>query len=385
MADHEPLRTHTPYTIARSDKSPWRRYTIVIGATAFGLLALIVGLIALIGPYGPLPMSLSMTRPPIVQSQRLAFPTIVRSGSYDAFVVGSSTSRTIDPTVLDSHLGTHAANVGINGATQHEQRMMAGLIAHQIRNLRLLVWALDATWCAGEVTAIGHPQQPFSDWLYDDIWWNDLPHFANTRALEAAAALVRFQLGMAKARYPDNGFLIETPAENTYDVTKAHERIYAGVTLAPTNPMGAGTDPIGEQEASYRFPALAWIDQTLSALPASAQRVLVLMPVHVAVLPEAGSAEDGRLRACKRALTDIAKRNNAALMDYRFASDLTRRDDSYWDALHVRREQAGRITREIVDVAGGNGSDSGWYRVLYRPPGSTAPAPVTGAPAPSRP
>jgi hypothetical protein len=180
--------------------------------------------------------------------------------------------------------------------------------------------------------------------------------------------MVRYQLGWAKARYPDNGFLIETPPENTYDVTKAHERIYAGVTKPPVSPMGPGTDAVGGHDPAFAFPAIAWIDDVLARTPASVRRLLVLMPVHVAVLPEKGSAEEQRLRACKRALMDLATYRKATLIDYRFASGLTRRDDAYWDKLHVRRAEGQRITGEIVDVAEDKGSDDGWYRVLVRQP-----------------
>ena len=242
----------------------WRRYAITLAAIVVGALATIVVLMVLIGPYGPLPMSLPFERPPMIQSQRLAFPSIVRSGKFDAFVVGSSTSRVIGTDWIDARMGVHSANVGINGATQHEQRLMAGLIARQVRNLRLLIWGLDGNWCADKVEAVGHPQQPSSEWLYDDIWWNDLPNLINTRALETAAAMVRYQLGRGKARYPANGFLIETPPEDTYDPAKARAQILAGVKTATKAPMGPGIEPTGlDADRSGQFPALPWLERLL--------------------------------------------------------------------------------------------------------------------------
>ncbi len=338
----DPLLVPLRWAIRLPDDPPampplWSRYLRTL-AGVFGITSALLGaLVALVDPYGSgLPTALSIERPPMNGNQRFMFPAMVRSGQYDSYVIGMSSSRPLDPIPLAHIFGGRFAHLGMNGATPWEQRLMGLLAArHWKTNGGTLLWSLDRYWCFEDIGPNGHRDNPAPEWLYDDNVWNDLAYLFNGKAVDSALTLLRFHLGYVHPKTRADGFLVETPDEKTYDLKQAREK-FADEGEGGWNV--AGPEPMAEAPAiSGRFPAIAWLDEVLTALPAETRKLLVLIPPHVANLPSRGSQAEARVEACKSELVLIAHRRGAFLVDFRVASALTTTDENFWDGVHFRR------------------------------------------------
>jgi hypothetical protein len=109
----------------------WRRFGATFIGVFAGGLAVVYLFIALIDPYHSMPLSLPMERPLVSISQRYMYPQIVRSGRFDGVVVGSSTSRLIDPQILNPGFGRRFANLSMDSMTAWEQQQLVSLFVRE--------------------------------------------------------------------------------------------------------------------------------------------------------------------------------------------------------------------------------------------------------------
>jgi hypothetical protein len=86
----------------------------------------------------------------------------------------------------------------------------------------------------------------------------------------------------------------------------------------------------------------------ITQVPRFERVILAFMPIHVAAQPRPGSEEAAREAECKARIKTIADRHKVLLLDLRFPSAITTRDENYWDPLHYRQG----IAREISDILG---------------------------------
>lgn len=342
---------------AASTAAHWRGWTRrFIGA---GLLValLLWAFIAALDPFGLRVAPGRAAQPLMDINQRFMYPQLVRSGAFDSAILGTSTMRLIDPANLSQALGNRVVNLAMNAATPWEQAQMAGLFARNVAAPARIVWGIDTTWCEADATA---PEKrltprPFPAWLYDGVGWSDWPRLMNLTTLEIATRLLGHRLGLMPERIRRDGYEVFTPPEALYDLARARFHLYRGhggvapdlAPIVPPEPVEAAT------RAAWTFPALAWLDQALSAFPAATERLIVLPPVHLGALPREGSAGGQRYQACKGELARIAARQGATLLDYARASQITRADDNYWDPLHFRLAIARRVGADIAAVARG--------------------------------
>jgi hypothetical protein len=98
---------------------------------------------------------------------------------------------------------------------------------------------------------------------------------------------------------------------------------------------------------------MRWLEAELAAFPAKTRRLIVLPPLHWASLPGEGHPDVARGAACKRALVDLAMRVDAALLDYRLLSPLTRDDSRFWDPLHYRTDVARQMEADLFATTSG--------------------------------
>lgn len=319
---------------------------IALGGLA-ALLAIAFGFIVLMNPYGHLPGRVFGAHVIMDINQRFQYPAIARSGAYDSAVIGTSTSRLLDPDRLDAALGGRFANLAMNDARAWEQyRLALVFLQHQPRARTLLV-GLDWVWCAGDADVDRITSRGFPDWLYDDNPWNDWLYLLNPRTLEFAGRVAAHRLGLRPPRIAANGFEVFVPPESAYDPVKVEKLLWEGrpKEIKAVVPAYAPTE---HDARNWQFPALAWLEEILAAAPAGTRRVLAFMPVHVARQPVPGSQEAAREVACKARVADIGRRHRAAVLDFRIPSSLTTRDENYWDPLHYRLPVAGRIVDDIA-------------------------------------
>lgn len=350
----------------------WRRWIALFLAGVLACAALLYGFVVALDPFGLRVRPGQAARPLMDINQRYMYPQLVRSGAFDAAILGTSTMRLLDPAILSRTMGMRFANLAMNAATPWEQWQMAQLFARTVGAPKAVIWGLDMTWCTPDATAPANrlTPRPFPPWLYDNPSWTDTFRQMNLTSVEVALRLLNYRLGLQPERMRGDGYEVFTPPEESYDLARARTHLFAahgGVApdLAPVVPPA---DVPASERAGWRFPALAWLDQALSAFPSGMLKLIVLPPTHAASLPREGSARDQQYGACKAALATIAARQGATLLDYAHPSALTRVDGNYWDPLHFRLPIARRVEGDLAAVAKGEkpGADDA-VRVLSAP------------------
>jgi hypothetical protein len=259
----------------------------------------------------------------------------------------------------------------MNSATPWEQSRLADLFFRHTPSPRALVWGLDPLWCEADATSEAKRLtfRGFPESFYDENRWNDWPELLNLKTIEIAWRMAMYRLGVMPQRYRNDGYEVFTPPEATYDLARAQGHIWAGRPDRRVLPQVPPHEPSPAERASWRFPALAWLDEQVSRMPAGSTVVLVFPPVHIASQPQPGSAEAGRLEACKQEVAALARRHGALAVDFRIASPVTAEDSNYWDPLHYRLPIADRLARALAQAWRDGRPDAGGFdRVLAPPP-----------------
>ena len=344
-------------------RAGWARWAATFVAVACGLCAALLGFVAVMDPYGVRVRQGEPARPLMDLNQRFMYPQLVRSGAFDSAVIGTSTLRLLDPARLSQGLGGRFVNLGMNAATPWEQVQMARLFAREVASPARLVWGIDLPWCEADATqeAKRLTPRPFPPWLYDGARWLAWPKQLNFTTLEIAVRLAAYRFGLAPERIRGDGYEVFTPPEGTYDLARARFHLYRdhGGRAPDLRPLAQPEPVTPAQQALWRFPALAWLDETLAAFPAQTRVTLVLPPVHAGALPREGSAAWQRFAACKAEIGRVAARHGAIIADYAHRSSLTTVDENYWDPAHYRLPTARRIEDDLVAIGTGQGRPAG--------------------------
>lgn len=345
----------------------WSRHLRILLGTFGGVVLGLVAFVLAMNPFGNLPNTVLSQHVMMDDNQRYQYPSVVRSGRYDSLIIGTSTSRLIDPKPFEAALGGRFANVALNSGTAWEQTELVKLFLRHQGKPHALVVGIDWVWCAENADRERITFRGFPEWMYDDNPWNDLAYMLNTRAVEISGRRFAAALGGAPARLPPNGWEIFTPPERDYDLEKVLVKIYgSGPRQLP--PPIVPADVMGPDErAGLRFPALVWLDELIRQ--GRWQRVvLMLPPVHVMAQPRSGSRAALVEAECKVRIARIGARYRVPVVDFRLSSDITTRDENYWDPLHYRVAIAERIARSVVEaVATGRDAADGTWRLMRAP------------------
>ena len=349
---------------SRHPEKPWRRFAAIFVAVFAGAFVCGVVFIVLLDPYELFPFSLPIERPIISIDQRQTYAQIIRSHRFDSLIVGSSTSRTIDPSVLDRKFDARFANLSISAGIAKEQLAIIRYFLRKIGPPKVIVIGLDHVWCDRAADRAVSIAGDFPDWLYDDNRWNDLPNILNKNMIDLSVRLVRYHLKLYGPRIQPNGYDVGDPYAWLYNPSRAREMIWGEQHLWAL-PASPEPDLPPEDRATMTFPALAWIDEVLAQLPPTTVKILAFMPVHIAAQPWPGSQDAVNEWECKERAAAIGRRRDATVIDMRIASPLTFKDENYWDKLHTRAE-IGRMVSETIADAALRGSRADSYRLLGR-------------------
>src|SRR5262245_6251800 len=123
----------------RIPTTTWKRFVAILLGTFAGAAALLYVFILLVDPYDDVPFSLPLQRAIVSAAQRHMYPQIARSRRFDSLIVGTSTSRLIDPTLLDAPLHAHFANLAMNSMSAFEQKTMIGYFEQHAGPIKTLV------------------------------------------------------------------------------------------------------------------------------------------------------------------------------------------------------------------------------------------------------
>jgi hypothetical protein len=350
---------------ARKDGS-WHRFVAAFLSVLFGGAIAIYLFVLLVDPYDVVAFSLPLDRRIVSISQRYMYPQIVRSRRYDSFVIGSSTSRLLDPKLLDKAFGTRFANLAMDAMTAWEQQTVIDYFFRKAGPPKVLIVGLDSVWCDQNADRNRITFRGFPDWLYDDNRWNDYLYLFNAGTLEIAGRMVGYQLGLYRERVRSDGYEIFVPPESAYDLARARRGIWQ--QRRPEAPPDVPPPALAPgQRQALSFPALPWLEASLAKLPSTSLKILAYMPVHVAAQPWPGTQAAAVEAECKARIAAIAGRHGAKVIDWRINSVLTRNDSNYWDNLHFRVPIAAGIANQLGPaVLNGHESEDGSYRLSVR-------------------
>jgi hypothetical protein len=344
----------------------WDRFVTTFLTTFGGSLAFIYSFILLVDPYAIVPFSLPFERRIVSVSQAFVYPQIVLSKKYDSLMVGTSTSRLLDPDYLSTRFNVRLANLAMNSMQAWEQKTMVEYFRRHVGPPKMLIVAIDGMWCSTDADRVRHNQAGWPDWMYDDNRWNDYLYLLNERTLEIAVRLVGYKLGLYPERVRFDGFEVFTPPEDSYNPVRARENLWGGAN--PRSPVDLPPPVLSSTDkSSLDFPALKWLDDITSSLPHTTSKVFAFMPVHITGQPWPGTRGAAVEAECKAQIIQIAQKVGAKVIDWRIPSPITREDSNYWDSAHYRLPIAQRIQRELAEaVLNDRESLDGSYRILVR-------------------
>jgi hypothetical protein len=267
----------------------WRKFVGVFLGTLIGVAAGVYLFILLVDPYDIVPFSLPIDRRIVSISDRFMYPQIVRSRRFDSLVIGTSTSKLLDPELLDEEFHVRFANLAFYAGRAWEQKAMLDYFVRKVRLPKVLIVGLDSAWCDQAADRNRISFRGFPDWLYDDNPWNDYLYLFNYSTLEIAGRMIGYKIGVYHERIRYDGYDVFVPPESEYDPVRAHSDIWRNVA-PPPKVMPPPLTPT--QISALSFPALPWLDEGLARLPSSTMIILAFMPVHVAAQPVPGTNDD---------------------------------------------------------------------------------------------
>ena len=348
------------------DGFDWTRWLRRCFGAGLALAVSVLTFNVLVDPYGSNPLRIRFERPLMDINQRFMYPQVLRSGEFDSAVFGTSTTRLLKPSELEAGFGGHFGNFAMNAATPFEQSKAVGLYLAHMPQLRAIVWGIDDNWCEKDATAPEKllTERPFPPWLYEGSAWASIPHLFNLRTLEISSRVALNRLGRMKPRLPRNGYDVFLPPDSTYDAARAHEHIwFAKGKAQAVEPASPPYEASAGERASWRYPGVELLDETVMPFPQRARLIILLPPEHVAGLPQPRSFDEAYRDECKRRLAEIANAHRGFLLDFAIPSPLTREDKNFWDWLHYRLPFAKRITDALGEAQAGKTSAED-YRVV---------------------
>lgn len=335
----------------------WLGFARLMLKVVAGFSLFLSGFVILLDPYDSLSFSLPLDRAPITTNQRYSYPTIARDLTYDSLVIGTSTSRMLEPALLDKALGARFANLAMNSGTPFEQSEILKLFlsAREKAGIKpkILIVGFDHVWCQREPYEM-LTERPFPPWLYDLSPWNDPPHMLNYVTIEQAGRLVAYLTGFREANYGLDGYRNFLPPASDYDLTKVQASIYG--VAAPRDPPGTiAFDPVAAPPywlSSWSitdFPDLTILEEVLGRAPVDTQVILLNPPRHWTALALGSEKQVEEREACKALAYDLISAQGRPVfgIDFETFSDFTLVDENFWDSLHMTKASAKRVVETL--------------------------------------
>ena len=327
----------------------WRRFlmTLLLAFSAFVLAC--YAFILVLDPYMNVPFSPALPRAPVSQNQRYAYPALARSADFDSAIVGTSMVRLLNPSRLNALLEARFVNLAMNSATAYEQVQLNSLFLRHHPTPDVMIYALDDSWCRPATEPERYTFRDFPEFMFDENRWNDLLYLFNDKALENAVRMLELVQGRREPKYGADGYFDFTRDFGPYDLARTRQRIY-GTPTPPPAPAVQNLTPAAAAPGQPAMANLQLLPGLLGAAPAGTRRVLLIPPMHL----WHQQAYAAGYRACKaEALAVAARAPGVTVIDYLLDSELTRRDEHFWDALHYSDAIAGRIERDVAAALAG--------------------------------
>lgn len=357
---------------AHSQDAPaWRRFLKILAATGLGAGLALYALLLVVDGYDTVWFAPAFDREPVTSNQRFSFPALARKAKFDSAIVGTSTARLLQPRALDPLFDARFVNLAMNDATAWEEAQIFAVFRRHHPNPRVLLLGVDGVWCTAGADFRRLTPRPFPAWMYDGDRWNDLLHLFNLPALEETGRQAAYLMGLRKPKYGKDGYTTFLPPDSNYDLTRARANIYAADGGVPTPPVPV-VPPVTLNETAARelnFPMHGLLAEMIGGLPPATLKILAIMPYHIRYQPAPGSRHAAEWAECKRRLWALVGRTpNAHIVDFMIESQITRRDENYWDPFHYTQAVAAILTQAIGDAMRERRDRQGFYRYFGSSP-----------------
>jgi hypothetical protein len=336
----------------------WRRFFRLAAGSAAVAVGLIYAFVAMVDPWGMLPLSLPLDRVPVTGNQRFSYPALARSPRFDSAIFGTSTSRLLRPDALNPEFGAHFVNLAMNDATTFETSSLFGVFLRARADPKIVMFGLDVRWCTTGDSYEKLTPRAFPAWMYGLDQWRGYAEIFNLFAVQEAGKEFGVLTGLKKPDMGRDGYTRFVPPDSEYDHARAQEHLREYSVAVPG---GERAGPPG----GWRFPTLEILRDDLTKLPAGTRKILFFVPYNHRMLAPAGSDGEQVWNECKRRVVDLARDlSNADVVDFLIPSPVTSEDDNYWDGMHYRAFVADRLARDLIAAV--RGDESADYRILFR-------------------
>ncbi|MBV1834522.1 hypothetical protein [Novacetimonas pomaceti] len=342
----------------------WRRFALTLLASVLLTGGALYGFIVTVDPWDVLPLSPPLPRIPITTNARYSMPALARRAEFDSVMLGTSTSRLMQPAVLDGALDARFAQLGMNSASAWEQARMLGLFMRHHPHPRVVMIDIDAAWCRNRPGNLTSPNRPWPEWMYGGSGWAGYLHMADLYALQEAANQFLWLIGAKPQRFGTDGYTSFVPPDDRYDRARV-DRAFATWTPPDPTPAPAGADLVAPD-------SIGLLRAMLSGLPRGTRRLLWFPPASAWLHGPAGSRSMTRALACRRAISAMAAgMADTLVVDFDIPGPIVDDRDNFWDPLHYRLSVARRIMDDLGRIAhGGDGGTDAHVLVRngWRPP-----------------
>src|SRR4051794_23773131 len=320
-----------------SSSDPWRRFARLLLTTAAVALSVVYGFVIIVDPWDTLPLSPPLPRVPISTNARYSFPALARSPNFDSVVLGNSSSRLLEPRLLNPGFNARFANLAMNAATAYEQSRMLEVFLRAHPHPRAVIFGLDVGWCNS--TLQRYTERPFPEWMYGQDLWQAYGRMLSPYAVQEAANQFAVMTHLKRRRYGLDGYTSFVPPEAAYDRARRDRQFlnWAPVDNRPPAPDAVAT-----------YPALPLLRENMLRLPAGTRKVLYFPPYHIERQGEPGGVTRWEWDQCKQQVAAIAAETGAEVIDFMIPSSITRDRDNFWDPVHYRIPIAERIVDGLV-------------------------------------
>ncbi|MCC7045819.1 MAG: hypothetical protein IT562_03815 [Alphaproteobacteria bacterium] len=355
---HDPARP-----VLHEDLDPrWPRFLGTLLATGLGVALALAAFLLVVDGYDTVFFAPRFDREPVTSNQRFAFPALAREERFDSAIIGTSTTRLFRPAELDRLFDARFVNLSMNDATAWEQAQIFSVFRRHHSAPRVVIFGIDAVWCAVGDDFRKLTPRPFPAWMYDDDPWNDLLNLFNLPALEETGRQFAYLTGLRKPKYGKDGYTNFLPPDSAYDPKRAILRIYG--PGGPVPPPGPVSEPVSDAEArSWRFPMHPLMQEMLAGLPRATVKLFAVVPYHIHNQPAPGSRAARQWQECKARLAAMAMAaGNGYVVDFMIESPLTATDSNYWDPLHFTTAVAARLEAAMAEATREKRDRPGLYR-----------------------
>jgi hypothetical protein len=326
----------------------WSRFLWAFGLTALTGLAGCLLLILLVDPLGVSPIGVISKPGYAVSDRRFVAPQIIASGDFDSFLVGTSTIHHVDPATANSALGGRFATVAIHGGTPYELTKMMQLIGRNAPH-------------AKRIYAQYNPKVLFPDWLYDESRVNDFQGLLNLKMVGYSVRQFKIAAGWRAPLIPATGYS-NSLVDSRWSLSTARKNLYKKHKKDAAAHGLDDADEAADTEGMHDHPDLVSLDRALTALPAQADVILVVMPSHFTALLNKDRSD---IERCKREIAALVDKRHGTMIDFRIDSAWTRNDENFFDENHFRVGLAEALIKRVKQAMDQKqDAEDGVYRML---------------------